>query len=549
MLNEMAMLDLFFSHEVGMVQFIDMISKFYKVFNYVYKVCGFFIFNVLISMMESGYSSYFKKFCDYWCRILKKIPKNLCEIITRLIIAVGILIILIKFRERFNLGTNPKEYIEYFRIILDVFGMIEIYSNVGFFMLQLILDYRRKKDRLKINRYNIYSKIKIIENAEKYMKKVKGSYHELKKDARIFERNAHQNFHKYLQKIYKEMKEKYIEYGDQVNDEENNLNFNNIPNNNNLNYYNNNNNDNINNVFNPQEPEINIRVYLNQFDFQNNREQLARNMTTDNTNDKNEVKKEDFDTSKNIRKFKNAVRKINKLKKLYKEIDEETNTCGTCGVFILFVAFFIALTTDFLLPIVFNPEDNFTNSVDEVHTNFSLVEFIAFIILVYPFSVITSSYTLIMIYLTKRKEYISGDYLYDKQINDNISLLKTVQIICGYSFSILYCNIYFWRTVDTHGHYGKPKFYETTFIPDYTLKQGITIFMIAKIIVIVSSIFGSYYFSSCDKNCKKCKILNIYQNDLGEFDKSDNNSNDAYQFELNRLYVEKGLVVSYLSRE
>ena len=41
MLNEMAMLDLFFSHEVGMVQFIDMISKFYKVFNYVDKVCGF----------------------------------------------------------------------------------------------------------------------------------------------------------------------------------------------------------------------------------------------------------------------------------------------------------------------------------------------------------------------------------------------------------------------------------------------------------------------------------------------------------------------------
>lgn len=135
----------------------------------------------------------------------------------------------------------------------------------------------------------------------------------LKKDARIFERNDHPDYHKYLQKIYKEMKEKYIEYGYQENDEENNLNFNNIPNNNNLNYYNNTNNDNINNVFNPQEPEINIRVYLNQFDFQNNREQLARNMTTDNTNDKNEVKKKGFDASKNIRKFKNAVRKINRI--------------------------------------------------------------------------------------------------------------------------------------------------------------------------------------------------------------------------------------------
>ena len=75
--------------------------------------------------------------------------------------------------------------------------------------------------------------------------------------------------------------------------------------------------------------------------------------------------------------------------------------------------------------------------------------------------------------------------------------------------------------------------------------------MIAKIIVIVSSIFGSYYFSSCDtcKKCKKCKILNIYQNDLGEFDRSDNNSNYVYQIKLNKLYVEKGLAVSYLLRE
>ena len=42
----------------------------------------------------------------------------------------------------------------------------------------------------------------------------------------------------------------------------------------------------------------------------------------DNTNIN--IKKEDFDTSKNIRKFKKALRKINKLKKLYDVIDKET---------------------------------------------------------------------------------------------------------------------------------------------------------------------------------------------------------------------------------
>ena len=114
MLNVMTLFDLMFIHEVGMVKFLDIASIFYKVFNYVDKVCGFFIFNVLIAMMESGYSPIWKKFCDYWCRIGKKIPKTIYEIIIRLVIAVGILVIFIMFRELFNLGSNPKDYIEYF---------------------------------------------------------------------------------------------------------------------------------------------------------------------------------------------------------------------------------------------------------------------------------------------------------------------------------------------------------------------------------------------------------------------------------------------------
>ena len=50
-------------------------------------------------------------------------------------ISGGILAILIIFKERFNLGNKP---FDYFSIILDVFGMYEIYSNVGFFMIHLI---------------------------------------------------------------------------------------------------------------------------------------------------------------------------------------------------------------------------------------------------------------------------------------------------------------------------------------------------------------------------------------------------------------------------
>ena len=159
MLNVMSMFDLMFSSEVGMEKFFDMVSIFYQIFNWVDKMLGYIIFNLLIAMLESGYYPIWKKFFDYWIKIWKIIPKKKFEIIIRLIVAVIVLIILIIFREHFNLGKNP---FDYFSIILDVFGMLEIYTNVGFFMLQLILDYKRKKDQIKIDRYDRYSKIKII---------------------------------------------------------------------------------------------------------------------------------------------------------------------------------------------------------------------------------------------------------------------------------------------------------------------------------------------------------------------------------------------------
>ena len=111
----------------------------------------------------------------------------------------------------------------------------------------------------------------------------------------------------------------------------------------------------------------------------------------------------------------------------------------TCGFVILFIAFSIIIITDFLLPISMDSEEDFTKSAEPTGDKFeSIWELILFIIVIYPFSVLLSSYTLAMIYTTNRKNYISGDYLYDEQINDNINLLKTVQIICGYSFSILF---------------------------------------------------------------------------------------------------------------
>ena len=108
--------------------------------------------------------------------IFSKIWKSkIIEIINKTFIAIAILVILIVYRKRFDLGNNP---FDYFSIILDVFT---IFTNIGFFMFRIIVDYRQKKDQQKINRYDRYSKIKIIEITENYMKKVNDSYYKLKK--------------------------------------------------------------------------------------------------------------------------------------------------------------------------------------------------------------------------------------------------------------------------------------------------------------------------------------------------------------------------------
>ena len=64
--------------------------------------------------------------------------------------------------------------------------------------------------------------------------------------------------------------------------------------------------------------------------------------------------------------------------------------------------------------------------------------------------------------------------------------MKTVQLICGYSFAIVYCNLYYWKTIDYKGTLGKPYFYDKIIIPDYIFKQGISIYMTIKIILINS---------------------------------------------------------------
>lgn len=109
-----------------------------------------------------------------------------------------------------------------------------------------------------------------------------------------------------------------------------------------------------------------------------------------------------------------------------------------------------------------------------------------------------------------RKRYITGDYLYDRKINDDLSLLKTVQIVCRYSFALIYCNLYFWKVIDKKGVFGSPYFYEEIIVPDYVIGRGISVYMILKLVIIIGTIIASFFFN---------KIF-LFKNDLAEYNLS-----------------------------
>ena len=219
-LNVIAMFDLVFNNIEGFEKFFKTITTYYIVFNWIDKVLGLFVINVIslfdyvVSYMESGYYSWYKKLFDFFkrgCDNINKMTKaeKAIKIIIGLLLIV-ILVITIYYRKHFNLGVNP---LDYYNVLLNCYAMFEIYTAVGFFMIQVIMDYRLRRNSKLIERYYRISKIKIIEKTAKYLKKIKDTYEALKKDAPIFEKNNESGYHKYLKEVYNEAKNKAKYYG------------------------------------------------------------------------------------------------------------------------------------------------------------------------------------------------------------------------------------------------------------------------------------------------------------------------------------------------
>ena len=207
-LNIIGIMDLFFSHKQGFEKLTEYITTFYLVFKIVDKALGFIIFNIIIYYLESGYHSKCDKLFDILFRKIYSIKKiGICKIIIILIIAVplisGFIAILIIYREHFDL-KKPYDYIF---SLLDCYAIFEIYTGVGFFIPQLIIDCRREKNNGLIKRYYRYSKVIIIKKTEKYLSQIKHAYEVLNKYSPNFEK-SNPSYYIFLKEILEDIKKK-----------------------------------------------------------------------------------------------------------------------------------------------------------------------------------------------------------------------------------------------------------------------------------------------------------------------------------------------------
>ena len=573
-LNIIVMFDLTFNNVKGYEKLFNIITNFYLIFNLFTKILGLGIFTLMINYLESGYFKLWKKLADiifiYYYKVKKMKKWKLILIAIAAIVALPTLLaIFIIYKDYLGLDSP----IQFICIFFDIYAVFKIYLDVGFFVVQSIIDYKRQKNPQYANRYYIYSIEKIINETEKCINKIKTAHTELNKAIQAFPKTNLSDYQSYLQENFKEIEENLKLYEFQGNNQiyihnnnNNNNNFNDILT---VNNYNDNIDNTKNNNYNIIKTNNNFITSTDHNDpseeIKNIKLQTKSKSNGKNSNNKSEdkiektqeketkkEKEEEEDISKHIKKFKKSVRKINKMKKIYKDIEEEQKEdliqpkgkLFYIKYIILFLAFAMVIITDILVPIVCYKNDDKYKITEQKHDEDEKEEgtitLVVGLFLMIPVYFLVSTYTVIVVFSTTRRRYITGDFLSGKQVNDNLSLIKTVKLICGYSFSLIYCNLYFWKALDIDGNYGKPQFYEKTIIPDYYLNCGVSVYMLLKIILI--------FVSSILFLTDKIKI-SLFKNDLYLFntvymsDKFDDNK--KYE-DFNRFIKEKNLINKFL---
>ena len=535
-LNLIAALDLVFCKDKGFSNLMNVITKFYSNFNLISYIISLFLLNVIIFYLESGYFTFYKRILDLIFRIKNKYLKNISwKIIIFSIIGVvffaGLLTLLIIYKYDLKI-ENGKIFICSLLNLYTVFG---IYINVGFFVVQIFKDCKREKSSILSDKYYIYSKKKIILETEKCVEKIKKKYNDLYENVPLSEliekKGKKTPYLKYLLNIYNDFNETIKLF----DSEDNNKDIKNIKNNdkNNIN--------NTNNII-TYNTTLGNNINLEE------RKNLSTKKVADNKSKNKIIDIEDENQNQEfIRKFKKTKRKLYKMKRLYKdiEVDKENLSKKCCCIFcyfkyvILFFVLIMVFLSDFLFPFFYIPNSDSSSFEDSssYDKEDSIGELILAVLECIPFVFfLCSFYTIVVIFSTTRSRYITGDILSGKNANDNISLIKTTNLISGSDFVLVYCNCYMYKILDNK-IFGTPKFYDEVIIPDYKIKNNIGIFMIVKFILII--IFAT--LTCCKEKCF------FFKNDLAEYNRKYTDENIInYLNEFIKILEEKKKYVIFL---
>ena len=503
----------FLFHTLPAIKFKDqiLIKYFYDVLNTIIIILKFIIFPIYIRYSKSGYFTKKKKIISIFCCNFNKKKKYIILLLILIVLITCIIIFKNFYEQIIDYYGRYKFIINY----VNFWQLIQIYLNIGFFFVYLIIDCKKKLNKqFEILFYN-FIREKVNKKAEKDIKKLNNAYQILYKQIILSNiKNTKIEYYNYISLLINETKDNNdiykINYLDKDKDNEiNEVNNNNIKNSENskkeklIN-------ENSYNLL-PNENENNI----------NNEENIINN-NYNNNNEKYDIRieefervliKKDFDQiekelAEYVSKFKKELRKIKRLKDIIEFLDEDENLDKNClskawncfKYFMYFYSFFLIIIIEYtLLKKSTQRADEYERQkrkLEEKSDNF--FEFIMTIVIIILFSIINSPYTIAVAYSIYKRKIISGDLIFRKHCADNLNLIETIKTIAGFALPLAYCNIYLYYILMDKETLEKPFLYESVKFPLYYIREKIESQILIKFcLTFISAILSIFFGKIC----------------------------------------------------
>ena len=197
-------------------------SNFYSYFNRINSIMTSVIFPFMINCFETGYYSTCKIILESIHRIGHPLWKLLKQMHWRVLIIIGVILGIIvvilyyMFKDKYQL-EEPLYYFDYFALALNIYSLIKIYINVGYFMVQLFIECKIEGcccskfncnigglcncctgNQILEKKLYFYSVRLIVNKTEKYLNKIKEANKALEETIKTFNNETNSKFHRFL---------------------------------------------------------------------------------------------------------------------------------------------------------------------------------------------------------------------------------------------------------------------------------------------------------------------------------------------------------------